>query len=252
MVSYSELLVGEDFRVRLEGDPRAARLRDAAALDAGHRHAARVLLEIDAAVAADLGGEPFAQGVDAGHADAVQPAGDLVRVVVELAAGVEHRHDDLERRLAGGLVDVHGDAAAVVGDGAAPVGAERDLDVLAAAGERLVNGVGHDLLDEVVQPARAGVADVHGGPLADGLDVAEDADLSGVVAVRGAASAACGLLRNSGGAGCASGASSGFCGSVIAFLCRYQRERNSGDRRPPDLALQVRRAARPGGTGSRS
>ena len=55
------------------------------------------------------------------------------------------------------------------------------------------------------------------GPLAHGLDVAEDADLSGVVALRRGA-----LLRpaaDSGGV--RSGAASGFCGSVIAFLCRH-------------------------------
>ena len=47
-----------------------------------------VILPPDLAVAADLGLEPLRQRVDDRHADAVQAAGDLVGVVVELAAGV--------------------------------------------------------------------------------------------------------------------------------------------------------------------
>ena len=62
------------------------------------------------------GDQALAQGVDHAGADAVQAAGDLVGVVVELAAGVERGEDHLQRALAGLGVDVDGDAAAVVGD----------------------------------------------------------------------------------------------------------------------------------------
>jgi hypothetical protein len=48
-------------------------------------------------------------------ADAVQAAGDLVAVVVELAAGVQDGEHDLGRRTAA-LVHVHRNAAAVVDD----------------------------------------------------------------------------------------------------------------------------------------
>ena len=59
-----------------------------------------VVLPPDLAVAVDLGLEPLREGVDDRHADAVQAAGDLVRVVVELAAGVDLGQDDLQRALA--------------------------------------------------------------------------------------------------------------------------------------------------------
>ncbi len=68
------------------------------------RLALLVVLPPDLAVAVDLGLEPFREGVDDRHADAVQAAGDLVRVVVELAAGVRLGQDDFERALAGELV----------------------------------------------------------------------------------------------------------------------------------------------------
>ena len=58
------------------------------------RRAALVGLLIDLAVAPDLEIERFRQRVDDRDADAVQAAGHLVAVVVELAAGVEHREHD--------------------------------------------------------------------------------------------------------------------------------------------------------------
>ena len=56
-----------------------------------------------------------------------------------------------------------------------------DVDARAVAGERLVDGVVDDLVDEVVQPPQARRADVHPGALADGLETLEDGDVLGVV-----------------------------------------------------------------------
>ena len=67
-------------------------------LEVGRRLAALVALLVDLAVAPDLELEPLRQRVDDRDADAVQAAGDLVAVVVELAAGVEHGQHDLGRR----------------------------------------------------------------------------------------------------------------------------------------------------------
>ena len=70
------------------------------------RLAAAVALGVGHAVAADLGDQALAERVDDAGADAVQAAGHLVGVVVELAAGVERGEDHLERALAGLGVDV--------------------------------------------------------------------------------------------------------------------------------------------------
>jgi hypothetical protein len=70
------------------------------------------------------------QRVDDRHADAVQAARHLVAVVVELAAGVQHRQHDLGRRPAA-LVHVDRDAAAVVDDGDRVVDVDRDVDLVA-------------------------------------------------------------------------------------------------------------------------
>ena len=136
---------------------------------------------MDLAVAADLDLEPVGEGVHAGDADAVEAAGDLVAAVAELAAGVQDREDDLDGGAVLGGVHVDGDAAAVVAHGAGAVGVERDVDVRAEAGHGLVDRVVDDLVDAVVVAALEGVADVHGGALADGLHALEDLDLAGAV-----------------------------------------------------------------------
>ena len=69
------------------------------------RRAALVALLVDLAVAPDLEVERLGQRVDHRDADAVQAAGDLVAVVVELAAGVQHGQHDLGRRLAARRAD---------------------------------------------------------------------------------------------------------------------------------------------------
>ena len=70
----------------------------------------------DVALAAHLGLHADRQRVDHGDADAVQAAGDRVPAAAELSAGVQDGHDDLDGGLVLLLVQVDGDAAAVVDD----------------------------------------------------------------------------------------------------------------------------------------
>ena len=165
----------EDLRVGLEGDLRAALLRRARDLEAAGRIAALVGLLVDLRVAPDLEVERLRQRVDDGDADAVETAGDFVAVVVELAAGVEHGHHDFGRGAAARVL-IDGDAAPVVDDGHGVVDVQRDVDLVAEAGERLVDRVVDDFVDEVVQPRGAGRADVHRRALADSLQPFEDLD----------------------------------------------------------------------------
>ena len=136
---------------------------------------------IDLPVLVDLDLQPLGEGVDHGGAHAVQAAGDLVASAAELAAGVQHREDDLQRALAGLLLDIHGNAAAVVGDADDVPRLDNDLDMRAVAGQRLVDGVVHDLIHQMVQSRGRGGADIHARPLAHRLQALEDLDLRGVV-----------------------------------------------------------------------
>ena len=111
----------------------------------------------------------------------MEASGDLVALALELAAGVELGHDDLDRGapLAFGRIDR--DAAAVVPDGDGVVGVDGDVDAVGEAGEGLVDGVVHDLDHQVVQAAHPGGADVHAGAAADAVEALQDGDvLAGV------------------------------------------------------------------------
>ena len=120
--------------------------------------------------------------VDHRDADAVQAAGDLVAAAAELAAGVEHGQHD---RHGGQLLARARRRRGCRGRCRRP-GCRRRRRIVtsirvAVAGQRLVDGVVDDLLDEVVQAALAGRADVHAGALADRLEPLEHLDRAGVV-----------------------------------------------------------------------
>ena len=171
----AELRRLEDLRVGLERDFRAALLRRAGDDKIGLRRPALVGLLVDLFVAPDLELEALGQRIDHRHADAVQAARDLVAVVVELAAGMEHGEHDFRGR-ATALVHVGRDAAAVVDDGDRVVDVNGDVDLAREAGQRFVDGVVDDLVDEMMQPGRPGRADVHRRPLAHRLEAFEDLD----------------------------------------------------------------------------
>ena len=173
-----ELDHGEGLGAWHESDARsglAVRIADGLERRLGHTvgEAHEMLL----AVAPDGEIEPGRERVDDRHADAMQTARDLVGVLVELPAGMELGHDHFSRRDALALVDLGRDAPSVVVDGDRAVGIQRDHDLVAEAGQRLVDGVVHHLVDHVMQTrAVIGVADIHARPLAHGIEAFQHLD----------------------------------------------------------------------------
>ena len=167
----------EHLGVGLEGDDGAVLVRIADDAHFLRDIAAGELHLIDLALFMDLDREPLGKGVDDGRADAVQAAGDLIAAAAEFAARMQDRIDDLERGAAGLGLNVHGDAAAVIGDGDGVAGVDRHGNVGAVAREGLVDGVVHDLIDEMVQAAGGRRADIHARTFPDGLQPLKDLDL---------------------------------------------------------------------------
>ena len=129
--------------------------------DGIERFALGILLPIDLSVTIDFDLHVVAQRVDAAHAHAVQAAADLVGVLIELAASVQHRHHHLECRAVLLLVHVHWDAASVVFDGDGVVRVDADIDAGAEARQSLVDRVVHHLVYQVVQATLVDVANIH-------------------------------------------------------------------------------------------
>ncbi len=106
---------------------------------------------VDIAVLVDPDLHPFGEGVDHAAANAVKAARDLISAAAELAAGVEHGVYHLQGGTSGLGLDVHGDAPAIVGDLDDVAGQNVHRDVLTVTRQGLINGVVHDLVDQVVQ-----------------------------------------------------------------------------------------------------
>ena len=137
-------------------------------------------------VAAHGEAQPRRKRVHAGNADAVQAAGDLVAVVVELAARMQFRQGDFRGASLGIVLvvpfDGGGNAAPVVHDGDGVVGVDRHLNARGEARESFVDRVVDDFVDEMVQTGTVGrVADVHARALAYGLQTLQDLDAFFVV-----------------------------------------------------------------------
>ena len=83
------------------------------------------------------------------------------------------------------VLDVHRDAAAVVGDGDGVAVVDGHVDLGTVTGQRLVNGVVHDLVHQMMQTALTGGADIHTRALAHRLQTLQHLDLAGVILVVG-------------------------------------------------------------------
>ena len=113
----------------------------------------------------------------------MKTSGHLVGLLVELPAGVQHRHGELDSgHLLFGM-DVDWNAAPVVYDLHRSVGVEPDADLGAESRHGLVDGVVDDLVNEVMQSTGRGRPDVHARPLPYRLQALEHLDLIGPVVV---------------------------------------------------------------------
>ena len=136
---------------------------------------------MDLAFAADGQNQLFGQGIDYRDPDTVQTTGDLVRVVVKFAAGVQHGHDYFRGGIAL-LVLSRGNAPAIVDHRYRLVRMDGNGNLLTMPRQRLIDGVVHQFEYHVVQAgAVIGIADVHAGPPAHGIEPLEDLDAGGIV-----------------------------------------------------------------------
>ncbi len=146
---------------------------------------------VDFSVARNLDLEPIGKRVDAFRADAVQTAGIFVSALPEFPAGVQIRQDQLDGRHLEFRMHVDRNAAAVVPHRNRAVHMDGHLDFGAVAREMFVDRVVENFENHVVQTALIRVADVHSGPLSDGLQPLEFIDLGGVVFLAGGDAGSC-------------------------------------------------------------
>ena len=192
-------LGAENIGIRLEPDTRAAAVVDLAeVLELALGMAALEAHAIEFLAAGDLDLEPRGEGVDHGHADAMQAAGGLIDLGVEFAAGMQRAHDDFERGFFREFrVRVDRNAAAIVGDGQESVRTQFDIDEVRMSRQRLVHGVVDDFGEQMMQRLLVGAADIHAGAAAHRLEAFQHLDVAGGVAGFGAGGAGSDLERGS-------------------------------------------------------
>ena len=175
----------EDLRIWPEPDIGPGGVGFAHDLHRSGRLTAMVFLVIALAMALHGHFQLLGEGIDDREADPVQTARDFVAAPAKLAAGMQLGEDHLQGRLSALVLHwIDGNAAAIVGDGRGVVPVEGDLDVVAEAGQRLVDGVVHDLPNEMVEAPVVGGPDVHAGAPPDRLQALQNLDGLGVVGRR--------------------------------------------------------------------
>src|SRR5712692_2156089 len=113
--------------------------------------------------------ERFGKKVNHGNADAVQSAGNLVSVRVELATGVKFGHYDFGSGFLFLLHHVDGNTAAVVYYCNGMVKMNSYFNGIAESRQSLVNGVIDHFVNQVMQAQLAGGSDIHGRTLAHSI-----------------------------------------------------------------------------------
>ena len=178
-----EGLLAEDLRIGMEGHRRAAPVGGGAGrLQLGRGLAAREGLRPGLAVARHLDDQLVAQRIHHRDADTVQAARGRVDLAVELAAGMQRREDDLQRRLVLELgVRVDRDAAPIVADQDAVALEHFEIDRVGVAGDGLVHGIVEHLGHKMMHGPFIGAADIHAGALADGFQPFQHLDVTGRV-----------------------------------------------------------------------
>ena len=175
-----ELIHGgvEDGVVGQEGDLGAAVVALADNLHRVEGLAVGILLDEVLAFAEDFGGEVLGEGVHAGDADAVQTAGDLVRILVEFTAGMQDGHDDLQGGAFLLRMHVGGDTAPVVEDAYRVAFQNFNFNIVAESGEGLIDGVVNHLVHQMVQAAVADITNVHSRTFTHGFKAFQNLNIT--------------------------------------------------------------------------
>ena len=127
--------------------------------------------------------EPIRKSVNTLGSHPVQPARIFVCALAKLAARVQVRQHQFNRRHVEFWMHIHGDTASVIPDGARAIHMDSHLDAMAKPGQMFIDGIVQHLENAMMQPALIRVADVHARTFSDRLQPFEFIDLRGIVFV---------------------------------------------------------------------
>ena len=85
--------------------------------------------------------------------DPMQTARNFIAPATELTTGMQNRQRQLDAGFSLGMVHSGRNTAAVIDDGNRIVGMDRDRNIFAITGQRFVDAVIDNLVDQVMQPS---------------------------------------------------------------------------------------------------
>ena len=136
------------------------------------------------AMAPDAHLHPLRQRIDHRRADAMQATGHLIRVLIELAAGMQSSEHDLSGRNTLLQVDVRRDASPIVANCDAAVTVQGQFDLGCVTCLDLVHRVIDDFECHVMQAGTIiGIADIHSWAAPDGIQSFQDGDRRRIVRI---------------------------------------------------------------------
>ena len=147
--------VGEHFGVGLESDPCS---RDIGIADYGHRLnncASCKFHAMNFAVLVNLNLKPFRKSINNRSANAVKTSGNLVSSAAELAACVKNGENYFKSAFAGLLLNVNGNASAVIRNADYIALFDINLNVGAVSCKSLIDRVINNFINKVMQTRRA-------------------------------------------------------------------------------------------------
>ena len=149
------------------------------------RYAPGVILRVAHSAPTNLGVHLDGQGVHHRRPHSVQPAGYFVRRPVKLAPRVQRGHHRLQPGNPGLRMQVHRNAAPVVGNAHRPVRRNPQLNAVAVARQRLIHRVVQQLFDEMMQAVNPGAPNIHTGAHPHRLQTLQHLNVVGRIIRRG-------------------------------------------------------------------
>src|SRR4030042_6490636 len=123
----------------------------------------------------------FGEGVDHREPHPMETSGDLVAAVIKFASRVEFGHYNIDSRTILFLVEIDGNAPAVISDGNAVIDMNDHVDLGTISLQGFINAVIHQFMNQMVKAFDSGISNINRRPFAAGCQSFQDLDLLRII-----------------------------------------------------------------------
>ena len=136
---------------------------------------------MDLSAGTDFDRQPFGQGIYDRSAYAVQAARYFIASAAEFSAGMQNGEYDFHRVHARLVIDTCRNTAPVIRNRNGFIFIDGHFDVRAETGQRFIDGVIHNFIDQMVESSGRSRADIHTGTLSDCFQTFQNLNIIGCI-----------------------------------------------------------------------